>query len=250
MISPSLFPSILRKSNLEDTINWYDNLSTIGGFLLIDKNTDWTSFDVVAKLRGIIKIKKIGHAGTLDPLATGLLIIGCGKATKKLDHFQAIEKEYFATIKLGATTVTDDREAEEENPKDVDIIDDDIIRVCHSYIGEIEQTPPIYSAIKVKGKRLYKLARSNKTADIPVRKVSIFDINIKKIELPFVDIVVKCSKGTYIRSLARDIGENLGTGAYLYNLRRTAIGEESVKEAFQINELEELFKERINSTRK
>lgn len=209
-----------------------------GRILLIDKPLDWTSFDVVKKIRKNIcqhfKIKKIkvGHAGTLDPKATGLLIVCTGKLTKKIDEIQAREKVYIGTLKLGATTPTFDTESEEDNFFPTSHITTELIeQITQKFIGEIQQHPPIHSAVKMDGKRLYELARAGKEVVTELRTVYISSFKIKKIELPILEFEVECSKGTYIRSLANDFGKALDSGAYLTSLRRTKIGEFSVEDS-------------------
>jgi len=234
---------ILSKNTINELSDWYNDIIESGGTVLIDKDIGWTSFDVVAKLRGITKIKKIGHAGTLDPLATGLLIICLGKATKTIDSYQNLGKMYQGDIRLGATTKTDDSEGEEENIiTELNYTDEEIINVINSFIGEIEQIPPMFSAKKVNGQKLYELARKNKIIELKPSIINIYNINIKKIDLPFVSIEVECAKGTYIRALARDIGRKLGCGGYLSKLRRIAIGEYNVDTALTINEISEAMK--------
>jgi tRNA pseudouridine55 synthase len=210
-----------------------------GVAILIDKQIKWTSFDIVAKLRVLTRIKKIGHAGTLDPLATGLLILCLGRqATKKIIEFQELPKKYLATLKLGATTRTDDAEEKEENIKNLHGLDQNkIIPVINSFKGTIEQIPPIFSAKKIAGKRAHQLARNGKEPELKPVKIQIHNIEIKKIDLPYIEIKVECSKGTYIRSLARDIGLKIGCGAYITELRRITIGHYHVNNAFTINEL-------------
>lgn len=210
-----------------------------GALLLIDKPLNWTSFDVVAKTRNALGIKKVGHAGTLDPLATGLLILCLGKATKLAERVQATEKEYTGTIRFGATTPTEDAEGEEENLLPYSHLTAETIRAAaESFLGESLQLPPMFSARKVGGQRLYKLARQGKDVERPAKPMTIYDIEIGKIELPHTDFRVVCSKGTYIRSLARDIGAQLGTGAYLAGLRRTRSGSFSVEAAASIEEVQ------------
>jgi tRNA pseudouridine55 synthase len=231
----------------ESFTKWYEQIHENGGVILIDKGKDWTSFDVCAKLRGMLRIKKVGHAGTLDPLATGLLIICVGRATKTMTEYQAMEKEYNAIIKLGATTKTDDSEADEENAKPTEHLNnDEISKAISSFIGEIDQIPPMYSAKKVKGQRLYKLARKGDSIELEPSRVTIYDITVNSIENPIIDADVKCSKGTYIRSLARDIGSKLEVGGYLKDLRRTAIGEYMAENALTIEELQEIINKEIN----
>lgn len=221
-----------------------EGLPLKGAVVLIDKPKSWSSFDICKKMRGILKIKKIGHAGTLDPLATGLLIICAGKATKTMTDYQDLPKEYRATVKLGATTATLDTEFEEENIKPTEHLTVlQIQKAVKSFIGQIEQIPPIYSAKKVDGKQLYKLARKGKEANPRPTSVEIYDINIQSINNPEIDLTVRCSKGTYIRTLAKDIGDKLGCGGYLTSLRRTAIGEHRVEDAFEINLLAEKVKQ-------
>lgn len=211
-----------------------------GQVLLINKPLEWTSFDVVQKLRNIIRIKKIGHAGTLDPLATGLLIICTGKFTKRINEFMAQEKEYTGTFTLGATTPTYDLESEPENLKPFDHLTEEKIRnATGKFTGEILQVPPAHSAIKVGGKRVYELARQGKEVKLEPRKVTIKEFEITKTELPVVYFRVVCSTGTYIRSLANDFGEALGCGAYMSSLCRTRIGEFLVKNAQTIEDIQE-----------
>lgn len=228
----------LSKSSLPFFDQWLENAGRDGAYALIDKDKDWTSFDVVAKMRGISKIKKIGHCGTLDPLATGLLILAFGKATKNIHSFQALEKRYIALLKLGATTKSFDSEFPEENTKGYSQITiDDIINASLEFIGEISQKAPIFSAKKIKGKRLYRYAREEKEIEIAPNIVNVKSIKIEKIDMPFLQMTIDCSKGTYIRSLANDIGEKLGCGAYLFDLRRTKIGKYSVEDALKISDI-------------
>ena len=223
---------------------WYESAVAAGGVLLIDKESSWTSFDVVAKLRSAWKIPKIGHAGTLDPLATGLLIVCCGKATKRITEFQDREKEYRAVVKLGATTKTYDAEGEEENITDVSHLNpQDVIDAASRFTGDIDQIPPMYSARKVDGKRLYQLARKGEDVERPATRVRIHTLEVTDIRLPRFTMTVRCSKGTYIRTLAHDIGRMLGTGAYLESLRRTAIGEFSVDDALTVPALVTIARE-------
>ncbi len=209
-----------------------------GQVLLIDKPLKWTSFQVVNKLRWAIrekfKIKKIkvGHAGTLDPLATGLLIVCTGKFTKRINEFQGQPKEYTGTFTLGATTPSYDLETTIDKQFPTSHISAQLIKDTTSqFIGEIKQKPPLFSAIKKDGKRLYELARKGETTEIPTRIVTIYKFEITRIALPELDFIVKCSKGTYIRSLANDFGEALNSGAHLSKLRRTKIGDYSAQNA-------------------
>jgi tRNA pseudouridine55 synthase len=213
---------------------------TQGEVLLLNKPYNWTSFDVVGKLRNSFKpLKlKVGHAGTLDPLATGLLIICTGKLTKQIDSFQAEEKEYTGTFTLGATTPSYDLETEVDATFDISQLTDEIIlnNVEH-FTGDLDQYPPAHSAIKVDGERLYLKARRGETVELKTRKVTINEFEITRIELPEVDFRVVCSKGTYIRSLAHDFGKSLNNGAYLSQLRRTKSGNFKIEDAYEIMEL-------------
>lgn len=209
-----------------------------GRVLLIDKPFEWTSFDVIQKLRNIIKIRKIGHAGTLDPLATGLLIVCTGKFTKKINEYMAREKEYTGSFTLGATTPTYDLESEPVNPRPVDdITEEKIHSATKAFTGTIQQVPPAHSAIKIKGKRVYELARQGKEVIMEPRAVTIKEFIIDKIELPVLHFRVVCTTGTYIRSLANDFGEALGCGGYLSSLCRTRIGEFLLEDAETIEGL-------------
>jgi tRNA pseudouridine55 synthase len=210
-----------------------------GGFILINKPAGITSHDVVDKLREITKIKKIGHAGTLDPFATGLLILGIGREfTKKLSVFQKKNKEYIATLKLGAESDTFDKEGKIVE-KRVEKIPErkEIEEVLKSFFGEIEQIPPAFSAKKIKGKKLYELARKGIKVEPKPQKVKIYEISILEYNFPYLKIKVKCSSGTYIRSLANDIGKKLGCGAYVEDLMRTKIGEFSIENAVELSKL-------------
>lgn len=210
-----------------------------GKVLLINKPLHWTSFDVVRKLRSLLQIKKIGHAGTLDPLATGLLIVCTGKFTKKINEYMAQEKEYTGSITLGAVTPTYDLESEPEQQKDHSFVTEEMIRsATEKFIGETDQYPPMFSAIKKDGVALYELARRGEQVELKARKIFIRSFEITSIELPVVHFKVVCSTGTYIRSLANDFGAALGCGAYLSSLCRTRIGEFKVDEGITIEELE------------
>tara|TARA_B100000795_G_scaffold90038_1_gene65516 strand:+ start:3829 stop:4521 length:693 start_codon:yes stop_codon:yes gene_type:complete len=213
-----------------------------GQVLLIDKPLTWTSFQVVNKLRWEIRqrfnIKKIkvGHAGTLDPLATGLLIICTGKQTKEIHVYQGQIKEYTGTITLGATTPSYDLETEINQTFSTEHITEDLLKeTTQQFIGDIQQKPPIFSAIKKDGKRLYELARKGETTEINARTVTVSEFEITNINLPEVDFKVVCSKGTYIRSLAFDFGNALNSGAHLSALRRTKIGDFSVDKANSVD---------------
>lgn len=200
--------------------------------ILVNKPLGWTSFDVVNKLRKTLGVKKIGHAGTLDPLATGLLIICTGKMTRKVQELTSLDKEYTGTLILGQSTPSHDRETEITEVRDISgIKTEQITRAAAHFTGRIEQIPPAHSAVKIKGKRAYKLARKGETPALKPRTVEIHVFDITKINLPEVHFRVVCSKGTYIRSLVRDLGEKLGTGAYLAELCRTRIGNFRLEDA-------------------
>jgi tRNA pseudouridine55 synthase len=203
-----------------------------GEVLLIDKPYEWTSFDVIRKIRNKMKIKKLGHAGTLDPLATGLLIICTGKFTKKINEFQDLEKEYEGELVLGKTTPSFDLETEVDQEFDITGINEETLKKCtEKFIGKIQQTPPIYSAIKVGGERLYHKARRGEEVTIQPKEIHIKEFVLTDINLPRVKFRVVCSKGTYIRSLVRDFGLAAGSGAYMSALRRTRIGSFHVDQA-------------------
>ncbi|MCE2935820.1 MAG: tRNA pseudouridine(55) synthase TruB [Cyclobacteriaceae bacterium] len=206
--------------------------------LLVNKPLKWTSFDVVNKLRYVLRIKKIGHAGTLDPLATGLLIICTGKMTKRIEEFMGWEKEYTGTLIIGQTTPSHDLETEVSDPVDISAITPVRIQeVAAALTGDLEQIPPAHSAIKIGGKRAYKFARKGKEVELQPRKVSVSVFEITRVALPEVDFRIVCSKGTYIRSLVRDFGQQLGVGAYLAALCRTRIGEHRLEDAQTIEQL-------------
>jgi tRNA pseudouridine55 synthase len=207
-----------------------------GEIILIDKPLYWTSFDVVKKIRNAIKIKKIGHAGTLDPLATGLLILCTGKMTKKIEDFMKKEKGYKGIMVIGKTTPSVDLETEIDSETDISsVTPEKIFNVLPQFQGEIDQIPPIYSAIRIAGERVYNLARSGQEVEIKARKVYIKEFSITNIKLPELQFQVSCSKGTYIRSLVRDFGQALGVGAYMSELRRTHIGQFSVEDAYTVD---------------
>lgn len=220
-----------------------------GEVLLFDKDLNWTSFDLVQRVRNTLcrqlglKKLKVGHAGTLDPLATGLMILCTGKATKKIESFQAKEKVYIATLKLGASTPSFDMETEEEAWSDFsNITEKDFERIIKNFEGETEQVPPVFSAVKVNGKRAFEFARKGEDLKLQPKKIVIRKIEQLSFELPFVTLQVSCSKGTYIRALARDIGLELGCRAYLTGLQRTQIGDFKVDDAMKID----FFMENLN----
>ncbi len=223
------------------TVEDYKN----GQVILIDKPINWTSFQVVNKVRWLIKrqfnIKKIkvGHAGTLDPLATGLLILCAGKFTKQIETYQAQHKEYTGTITLGGTTPSYDLETELDQTFDTSAITEaQIHETTQQFVGEIQQQPPVFSALKKEGKRLYEYARAGEEVEIPTRTIHISAFEITEITMPNVSFRVACGKGTYIRSLAHDFGKALDNGGHLSALRRTKIGDFSVENALSIEEFE------------
>lgn len=219
-----------------NTIPTTDELKE-GTVILIDKPLRWTSFDALNKLRWLVKMKKIGHCGTLDPLATGLLICCTGKMTKKITEYQKQEKEYTGIIHLGAVTPTYDLESEPEQQKPFEQLTEEEIQAATApFTGDILQIPPAHSAIKKDGKRVYELAREGIEVKLDPRPVNIKVFEITKIALPEVHFRVVCSTGTYIRSLANDFGAALGCGGYLQELRRTKIGEYSVDDALTVEQ--------------
>jgi tRNA pseudouridine55 synthase len=219
---------------------------TEGQLLLVNKPYNWTSFDVVGKIRNSFKpLKlKVGHAGTLDPLATGLLIICTGKMTKQIDTFQAQEKEYTGTMVLGETTPSYDMETESDQKFDIGHISEDEIRAtCAQFVGDIQQYPPAHSAIKIDGERLYEKARRGEDVELRLRNVTITEFEITAIALPEINFRVVCSKGTYIRSLVNDFGKALNNGAYLSKLRRTRSGDYKVDDAWEVMELVNIIRD-------
>jgi tRNA pseudouridine55 synthase len=222
---------------------------TEGEILLVNKPYRWTSFDVIGSLRGLIKHLigkkiKIGHAGTLDPLATGLLIVCTGKATKRIEEFMVFDKEYTGTFVLGATTPSYDMEKEVNETFPTQHITPDMIQeAARSLSGDIMQVPPMFSAIKVDGKRAYESARKDKDLGLAARPVSVPVFEITRIEMPEVDFRIVCSKGTYIRSLVRDIGQALYSGAYLSVLCRTRVGPHHIDNAHEIEELKTILRD-------
>lgn len=221
-----------------------------GTTLLVDKPKGWTSFDVVNKVRYKIKHRlkvkkiKVGHSGTLDPMATGLLILCTGKFTKKLNELQGLSKAYTGTLYLGATTPSYDAESEIQEEFPTDHITTELIEEARQqFLGKIQQVPPMFSAIKVDGQPLYKKARKGESIEIQPREVEIFRFEITRIELPEIDFEVSCSKGTYIRSLAHDFGKILNSGAYLTALRRTKVGDFDLNDAWSLDNLVKFIEE-------
>ncbi len=221
-----------------------------GEILVLNKPLDWTSFDLVQKVRNMLcrflKIKKlkIGHAGTLDPKATGVMVLCSGKLTKQIDEIQADEKEYIALLKVGATTPSYDLETDENAQfETVHINHESVENILPLFVGEIEQIPPVYSAIKVDGKRAYQFARKGKEVELKSKMLVIKEIELLRFELPEIELRIVCSKGTYIRALARDIGTALDSGAYLIGLQRTRIGEYTIDNSLNLTELADMLSE-------
>jgi len=209
--------------------------------LLLNKPYEWTSFDVVNKLRYILKMKKIGHAGTLDPLATGLLIVCTGKMTKRIEEFMGQEKEYTGTFVIGQRTPSHDLETEVSEAVDISHITTDMLKAATMPLtGNIEQLPPMHSAIRVGGKRAYQFARQGKEVELKPRAVEVREFEITSVNLPEVNFRIVCSKGTYIRSIARDFGDALGVGAYMSVLCRTRIGEFRLADALEIEQVKKM----------
>lgn len=220
-----------------------------GQVILVDKPLEWTSFQVVNKIRWLIKKQfglkkiKVGHAGTLDPLASGLLILCAGKFTKRIDEFQAQDKEYTGTITLGGTTPSYDAETEVDQTFPTEHINEELLNeTVKKFIGILQQQPPVFSALKKDGKRLYEYARKGEVVEIPTREIRIEEFEITRFELPEVDFRVVCGKGTYIRSLAHDLGKAMESGGYLTALRRTKIGAFDVANSLSISEIENYIK--------
>jgi tRNA pseudouridine55 synthase len=212
-----------------------------GEILLVDKPLNWTSFDVVHRVKELFHVRKVGHAGTLDPKATGLLILCTGKKTKTISEFTGQEKEYEGIMQLGATTASFDSEMPECNAKDFLRVREEQVRdVFRSFLGTQRQTPPMYSAVKYGGKPLYKYARKGRTLERQSREITISQFELLKMDLPFVHFRIVCSKGTYIRSIVDECGAQLLCGAYLKELRRTRIGAMVVQQALHIEELHSL----------
>lgn len=212
------------------------------GFLLIDKPAGWTSFDVVAKVRSLLKQAgiakpKVGHTGTLDPLATGLLVLVVGSYTKRAGEFSKLDKTYEVTMKLGQTSTTGDEEGKKVTINSRQPTIEEIQQAINDFIGEIEQIPPQYSAIKVNGERAYKLARKGQKVELEPRKVNVYSLQLTDYSYPVVQFTAEVSSGTYIRSLVQDIGEKLATGAYMSALRRNKVGQFKLKDALSLEEL-------------
>ena len=209
----------------------------MNGILLIDKPPLWTSNDVVSKLKGVLKERRIGHSGTLDPLATGLLAVFAGRATRAVSFAESHDKRYTAALRLGLRTDTQDISGNIISNGQTDVKDEELDRVLSCFVGEIEQTPPMYSAVRVNGKRLYELARKGIEVERKPRKITVYSIERKGRESGDIVLDIKCSKGTYIRTLCSDIGEMLGCGACMSALRRTEAGMFSVENAYTLDEV-------------
>jgi tRNA pseudouridine55 synthase len=239
-------PIILKRFTMGKSIEEYDFQK--GEILLFDKDLDWTSFDLVRKLRNFlsrrtrIKKLKVGHAGTLDPKATGLMIVCTGKETKNIDHIQAKEKEYVATIRLGATTPSYDLETAENETFPTDHITPELLKsTLESFLGENDQIPPLFSAVKVEGKRAYEHARKGSDMVLAPKKITISELEVLNFSKEEIRLRVVCSKGTYIRALARDLGVSLQSGAYLVGLCRTRIGDLKLEDAWNVQDFIEYF---------
>jgi tRNA pseudouridine55 synthase len=221
------------------------------GLLLIDKPKGWTSFDIVAKVRGVIKREtgqkkpKVGHTGTLDPLATGLLVLCLGTYTKRAQELSKLDKTYDVSMLLGSTSTTGDEEGEKTKLSDLVPPHEEVEDAIKQFVGEIEQIPPLYSAIKVNGQRAYKLARAGKEVVLEPRKITIYSIENIEYAYPEIKFTTKVSSGTYIRTLVEDIGNVLGTGAYMTDLRRTKVGNFSIQQAVKPEQSFEQFKESV-----
>jgi tRNA pseudouridine55 synthase len=212
------------------------------GLVVVDKPAGLTSHDVVARVRRLAGTRKVGHAGTLDPMATGVLVLGLNRATRLLGHLTLTDKRYDATIRLGVTTTTDDAEGEVVETRPTDGLTEDAVRESLvAFRGKIEQVPSAVSAVKVDGKRAYARVRAGEQVDLPPRRVTIHELDVRAVSLPTVDVSVHCSSGTYIRSIARDLGAALGVGGHLSTLRRTAVGAFDLSGARTLDELAEHF---------
>ncbi len=231
---------MITKKSSPESIGDFNN----GEVILIDKPRGYTSFDIVKKVRKAYPgyVKKIGHAGTLDPMATGLLILCCGKMTKQIQEFQNKAKTYQGTMMLGGETASFDADTEITQTFDTDHLTEASLKaIAQNFIGSIEQVPPQYSAVKVEGKRAYDSARKGEKVQIDAKTVNVYDFQLTSINLPEVTFKVQCSKGTFIRSIARDFGQALNNGGYLTSLRRTAIGDYQVEDALALEAIQALF---------
>jgi tRNA pseudouridine55 synthase len=217
-------------------------LTTESGLVVVDKSGGMTSHDVVARVRRLAGTRKVGHAGTLDPMATGVLLLGVNRATRLLGHLLLTEKAYDATVRLGTTTTTDDAEGEPLTSTPTDGVDEAAVRAAFAeLVGEIDQVPSSVSAIKVAGKRAYQRVREGEQVDLPARRVTVHELTVHQVRGADVDLSVRCSSGTYVRALARDAGERLGVGGHLTALRRTAVGPFDLGRAHTLDQLAEEF---------
>jgi tRNA pseudouridine55 synthase len=240
--------SVSTLASLPAMEEWLASARTDGAVALIDKVEDWTSFDCVAKLRNLTRVKRVGHAGTLDPLATGLLIVCFGRATKEIAAIQDADKTYDVVVKLGATTATDDRGSDEVIVNNVQPLElSEIEKELLLFTGTIEQFPPAFSAIKHQGKRQYDLARKGKEFEPRLRTVTVHSIVNVSLDWPFVSFTMHCTKGTYVRSVARDLGQVLGCGGYVHSLRRTRIGDHHVNDAVTVGAVQQAMTEAVPS---
>jgi tRNA pseudouridine55 synthase len=217
-------------------------VSAESGLVVVDKPGGITSHDVVARVRRLAGTRKVGHAGTLDPMATGVLVLGVNRATRLLGHLTLTDKWYDATVRLGVTTTTDDAEGEVIVTRPTDLLTDEAVRgALAAFVGEIDQVPNAVSAIKIAGKRAYARVREGEVVEIPARRVTVHSLEFTALDLPDVEIAVHCSSGTYIRAIARDLGETLGVGGHLTALRRTAVGPFEIDSARSLDDLEGSF---------
>lgn len=240
--------NILTNQNSNDFAQWYSEAQATGGFILIDKYEGITSNEVLNILKSYTHFKKVGHSGTLDPLASGLLIIACNKYTKLVSELITENKAYTGSIKLGASTKSYDRETPEESYTDISHLTiNQIQELIQKFQGKIEQIPPLHSAKRIDGKRAYKYARNNSNIELPPQIVEIYDFKITNIEMPFIHFYIKVSKGFYIRSFARDVGFSLGIPSYLYGLRRVSIGGYHINDALTIKDFTTNFKNFIEN---
>lgn len=234
----------LDRSTCAAIEQWLETARTDGAIALIDKEETWTSFDCVAKVRNLTRVKRVGHAGTLDPLATGLLVLCFGKATKDIESLQEGIKTYEVTIRLGGDSTTDDRAGEITDTAAGPLDTTDIVSALMAFTGTIDQTPPAFSAVRHQGRRQYDLARKGIEFTPKTRQITIHEISDVSVNWPDVQCTITCSRGTYIRSIARDLGKALGCGGYVWTLRRTASGQHNVEHAMRIDELRELLQPR------
>lgn len=230
--------NILTKSSLNNFSNWFDEMQNSGGLMLINKPLGYTSFAIINSLKRIFKGQKVGHSGTLDPLASGLMIIAIGKATKLLNDLILNTKVYRGLIKIGVETSSLDKETPEINKTEIpNNIEIKILDTLNFFTDEMEQIPPLHSALKIDGKRAYELARKNIEKSIAPRKVKIFDYKILDIDIPYIEFRIKVTSGFYVRTFAQDFGKFIGLPAYLYKLNREQIGEFSIEEAVSVEEI-------------